>query len=317
VRLKVTDRDHAVYYRPMAPRRLVGRLVLLFGAALALLPAAGARAAGNGSDPAAAIPAAAALAPLVREGEVDRRSPETLWERIDGQAELYRSSGLLGSAHARFTDPGDERRSVELSVFALGEPLAAFGLFAYFRPAGCAAAPFGNGGCYGDYQAFFWLGATFVLAEAAGPEAARALDLRRALAAAAARLGPVPPLPAPLERFSRVVPEACIRYQPRHLFGRAGLPPGLEGRVERVECFLALGPASAAETLSRYRTTLEGAKLELRDGDQVLSGRDPVLGPVTLLARQDTLVGARSAPDAPGLLPFLRSLVPREQGAPP
>ena len=114
-------------------------------------------------------------------------------------------------------------------MFAFADPLGAFGLFAAFRPPECAVQPLGNGGCVGDYQGFFWHGDLFVLADAAGPAAARPADLHRALEAAAALLGPPPPRPEPLRAFSRFADTRTIRYQPQHLLGRAALPPGLEG----------------------------------------------------------------------------------------
>lgn len=270
---------------------------------------------GETPDPAAVIPDRDELSPLRRGEAIDRRTPETLWELINGQAELYRDYGLLGSAHAEFTLPGDDDRRVVLSVFVLGQPLGAFGLFGYYRSGDCAAAPLGNGACLGDRQAFLWSGRIFVLADAFGPDDARPLDLRRTLAAAAARLGEAPPLPLPLAIFFRAVPEDTIRYQPRHVFGRETLPPGLEGRWQGTDCFVAAGPLDTGVQLSRYQATLENAKREERDGLRILSGLDPVLGPVTLAAGGGFLVGARSLPDTPGLLAFLGSLSPREGAA--
>ena len=262
-------------------------------------------------DPAAALPAAAALPPLVRQGSIVRHTAETLWERIDGEAELYKTYGLAASAHALYEAAAEPDRRVELSVFSFVDPLGAFGLFAAFRPPECAVQPLGNGGCLGDYQGFFWHGDLFVLADAAGPAASRPADLRRALEAVAALLGAPPARPEPLRAFSRFADTRTIRYQPQHLLGRAALPPGLEGAAAGVQVFLATGPASSAgvaPALDAYAGALGGAVSVERNGFRVLSGLDPALGPITIVGGRHGMSGARSAPGAHGLQDLLESV---------
>ena len=262
------------------------------------------------ADPAAALPAAASLPPLALRGPIERHSAETLWERIDGEAELYKSYGLTTSAHALYEDPADPDRRIDLSVFAFADPLGAFGLFAAFRPPECTVRPLGNGGCVGDYQGFFWHGELFVLADAAGPAAGRPADLHRALEAVAALLGPPPPRPEPLRSFSRFADTRTIRYQPQHLLGRAALPPGLEGTAGGTPVFVSTGAdiAQGLTVLEAYAGVLEGAARVERDGFTVLSGRDPALGPVTIAVGDRWLSGARSAPAAPGVRELLEAL---------
>jgi hypothetical protein len=284
--------------RLAAPLALLPLLALFAGAAGAAPP-----------DPAAALPAVPALPPLARRAVIERHTADTLWERIDGEAELYRAHGLAASAHALYEDPADPERRVDLSVFAFSDPLGAFGLFAAFRPPECAVRPLGNGGCLGDYQGFFWHGDLFVLADAAGSATSRPDDLRRALDAAAALLGPTPPRPEPLRALSRFADARTIRYQPRNLLGRAALPAGLEGSAGGTTVFLSVGdPAAAAAAATVYAAVLEGATHGERGGFAVLSGRDPALGPVTLLRGPYGICGARAAPDAPGLLELLEAL---------
>jgi hypothetical protein len=256
-------------------------------AALALLLVLAGSAPAATADPAAALPAAATLTPLVRQAGIERHTVETLWERINGEAELYKSYGLASSAHALYEDPALPDRRIDLSVFSFADPLGAFGLFAAFRPPECdAVQPLGNGGCVGDYQGFFWHGNHFVLADAAGPAASRTVDLRRALETAAALLGPRPPRPEPLRAFSRFADTRTIRYQPQHLLGRAALPPGLEGTAGGTPVLLSVGPCdneAVARALDAYAAVLEAAVRSERNGYRVLAGRDPAHGPVLLV----------------------------------
>ena len=289
----------------------------LFGAACALLLLASSAGAAT-LDPARALPTA--VPPLARPGTIERHTAETLWERIDGEAELYKSYGVVSSAHAFYADPASPDRSVDLSVFQFADPLGAFGVFAAFRPPECAPVQaLGNGGCLGDYQGFFWHGNLFVLADAAGPAAARPADLRKALEAAADLLGPPPPRPEPLRAFSRFADTRTIRYQPQHLLGRAALPPGFEGTSSGTAIFLAVGGTleSATAALEAYAGALEGPVRAARDGLAALSGRDPALGPVTIAVDRRGLRGARAAPDAPGVQQLLESLGASPGGQPP
>jgi hypothetical protein len=279
-------------------------------AALALLLALAGAARAAPADLAATLPAAASLPPLALRGPVERHSAETLWERIDGEAELYKAYGLTTSVHAVYEDPANPDRRVDLSVFAFADPLGGFGLFAAFRPPECTVRALGNGGCVGDYQGFFWHGELFVLADAAGPAAGRPDDLRRALEAVAALLGPPPPRPEPLRAFSRFADTRTIRYQPQHLLGRAALPPGLEGTAGGTPVFVSTGAdtAQGATALEAYAGMLEGPVRVERDGVSVLSGRDPALGPVTIAVGRRGMSGARSAPTAPGVRELLEAL---------
>lgn len=256
------------------------------GAAVAAALWLGSAATAAATDPAAALPPPGALAPLARAGEIERHTPETLWERINGEAEVYRAYGLSSSAHALYEHPAGPDRRVALSVFRFAEPLGAFGIFAAFRPPECAPLqPFGNGGCVGDHQGFFWHGETFVLADAAGPDGARAGDLRRALEAAAALLGQAPRRPEPLRAFSRFVDTRTIRYQPQHLLGREMLPPGLEGLAGTTPVFASTGACDSERVervLDAYARVLQGAARTEVNGYRMLSGNDPDLGPVTL-----------------------------------
>jgi hypothetical protein len=256
-------------------------------ATLAVVCALAAVPVGAADNPAAAIPGETALSPLRRPGTVERHTAETLWERIDGEAELYRAYGLTASAHASYEDPAGGDRRVELSVFTFADPLGAFGVFAAFRPPECApVAQIGNGGCLGGYQGFFWQESLFVLADGTGPEATRSGDIRRALEAVVALLGPAPPRPEPLRAFTRLADTRTIRYQPQHLLGRNALPPGLEGVAKGLPVFVSVGPCnidSTKATLDAYALALEGVVRSEREGHQVLVGRDPALGPMMVI----------------------------------
>ena len=60
--------------------------------------------------------------------------------------------------------------------------------------------------------------------------------------------------------------------------------------------------------LAAYAGVLEGAVRVERDGFTMLSGRDPALGPVTIVLGRRGMSGARSAPTVPGVRELLEAL---------
>lgn len=260
-----------------------------------------------GAELAALLPGPAELAPLVRVGEAERHTPDSLWEKINGEAELYRRFGLREAAFAYFEDPQVPARGLEVAAFALAEPLGAFGVWATFRRPGAATAPLGNGGVRDGYQAAFWHGTTFVLLHSFGDETQRAGVLEQGLAAVTRRLGAAPPRPSSLQAFDALMAPGTARLSPDHLLGRKALPAGLEGRApEGFEAFLSL---AAPGNLAEYQALLrEGRSVEVPDGAGY-TGVDPDLGPITWAVRGARFVGVRAPPEAPGAARLLQTLL--------
>ncbi len=261
----------------------------------------------GGAEGAAGLPDAGTLAPLVRVGEVERFTPDSLWEKINGEAELYRRFGLREAAFAYFEHPQEPSRGLEVSAFLLAEPLGAFGLWAAVRPAAAAVEPLGNGAFRTRYHAALWHGATFVRLHAFGDDGQRAEHLAAGLREVAAGLGAVPPRPALLHAFEALVAPGTVRFAPDHLLGREALPPGLEGRTEEgLGVFVSSAGVGEPEG---YRARLrEGRAVALADGEG-FGGIDPDLGPVSWVVRSRRLAGLRAPPEAPGAERVLKSLL--------
>jgi hypothetical protein len=236
------------------------------------------------------------LAPLVREGPVEIYGPDSLWEKINGEAELFRRFGVEEAAFARYSRPGDSDESLEIGIFLLSGDLPAFGLFSFFSPPDKPVEPLGNGGSVSDYQGFLWQGPRFVMVNAFGPAGTTASTVRRSLEAVGRRLGPPGKAPAPLAAMKRILKGGAFRYLPDHLLGREFMPPGIEGKDgEGTLFFLATAPVRSAPLLSSYGDVMTDARSKISGEVSFLSGRDPALGPVTIAVRGDRLAGARAA----------------------
>jgi hypothetical protein len=266
--------------------------ILFISALLLFLPQAV-----EGSEMEAIFPQGEDLAPLVREGPVEAYGPDSLWEKINGEAELFLRFHVQEAAFARYSRPGDPDESLEIGIFLLSGDLPAFGLFSFFSPPDSPAEPLGNGGSVSEYQGFLWQGPRFVMVNAFGPAGTTSSTVRRALEAVGRRLGPPVEAPAPLAAVEKILKGGAFRYHPDHLLGRKVMPPGLEGRDGKGTLFfLATVPVQSAPLLSSYGDVMTDTRSETSGSTRFLSGRDPALGPVTIAVRGDRLAGARAAP---------------------
>jgi hypothetical protein len=267
--------------------RLLFAAVLLF-----LLPRAV-----DGKEMEGIFPEGEDLAPLVREGPVEIYGPDSLWEKINGEAELFRRFGVERAAFARYSRPGDPDESIEIGIFLLSGDLQAFGLFSFFSPPDSPTEPLGNGGSVSDYQGFLWQGPRFVMVNAFGPAGTTSSTVRKSLEAVGRRLGPPGEVPAPLAALEKILKGGALRYRPDHLLGRKIMPPGLEGKDGGGTLFfLATVPVEGTPLLSSYGDVMTDTESQTGGGIRFLWGRDPSLGPVTIAVQGDRLAGARAAP---------------------
>jgi len=131
--------------------------------------AAGTAAAGPG---AAAVRKQAGLLPalqgdLAGPGEIRRFNPDTLYEKIDGKAQLYLSYNF---AELLFTTYAAGEVSLDVYIYDMGQADNAFGIFKAEESEDGEAAPVGRGGYYSGSSVFFWKGKYYVnvLASAGG-----------------------------------------------------------------------------------------------------------------------------------------------------
>jgi len=89
-------------------------------------------------------------------------SKKTLFEHIDGQAELYFKYGFQKSVFAIYQNKKSPENQIELDLYDMGNVLQAFGIFSRFRyedrPAGI-----GLDSCLDDRSGLFYKGRYFVM----------------------------------------------------------------------------------------------------------------------------------------------------------
>lgn len=129
---------------------------------------------------------------------VARYDTKTIYEYLDGGAEIYLAYGMSDARARRYVCAGEP--GIEATVFTMDEPAGAFGVFTYEHLDDDAKV--GQGSEYGGGILRFWQGHAFVFiqAEAEGPEVhAAVIALGKHIAA---QCGP----PAPVPKLATVLP---------------------------------------------------------------------------------------------------------------
>jgi hypothetical protein len=107
------------------------------------------------------------LARLAPEGwtiydQVGQFTADNLYERINGRAELYLAYDVVSLTTATFEDKTDIGRFIELSVFDMGNPTNAFGIFSVERFQGDPPLDLGRMGYLSDSNAYIWKGKYYI-----------------------------------------------------------------------------------------------------------------------------------------------------------
>jgi hypothetical protein len=211
-----------------------------------------------------------------RDPAAERFDRDTLFEHIDGHAELFLSYGFEGARVFRYRKEGEE--PIELEIYDMGRSGGAFGVFAHGMER--AAREVGQGSQYLAGMLCFWKDRFFV-SITAFPESETKKRAVYALARAAAHLIPREgPLPETVRRLPAegLVPESVRCFH--HPVWLAGILPRSEGNP------LAIGKDSPA-ALGRYVSAGRRHLLVLIDYRDERSARQAEID-----ARRELLGGA-------------------------
>jgi hypothetical protein len=237
---------------------------------------------------------------------------KTLFEHIDGQAELFFKYGFQKSVFTIYQNRENAQHQVELDIYDMGNVLQAFGIFSRFRAEGPGAG-IGWDSYLDDQSALFYKGRYYVMVYSmeSNPSA-----LKQFSAEVSSKIKDHPSPPKEVGFFpARGLKPGSIQYFPEGLLGYQFLNRGFQGAyVEQVEVedkdkpktedkefhlFLAIFKHSqgAISALKAYRDDLsKKGKPSLRSsiefGTEALKGEDPYHGKVIALQKGFYLAGA-------------------------
>ena len=237
---------------------------------------------------------------------------ETLFEHIDGQADLLLQYGFEKSVFAIYRSVNSSDDKIDLDIYDMGNTLQAFGIFSRFRqeenPAGI-----GLDSSLGDRYALFYKGRYFVMLQATESDAS---TLKRLSQEVESRISDNSAPPKQIAYFPKSgLKPGSIEYFPDGLLGHQFLKRGfkasylendetktdaktsLEGRDFQLFLSIFENPQEAMNALRLFREHLskkgrvaEGISTQF--GPDALTGVDPYQGKTIVAHKGPYLVGA-------------------------
>jgi hypothetical protein len=249
------------------------------------------------------MPAPECAAGWTMDGKVTFYDKESLFDRIDGESELYFPYGFEMLAYARYENKQNPKIAIDADVYKMGSLLDAFGMFANYRRKGDADAAVGGGGTVSSSQLFFYQDRYFVRLQVTGTtgtEEGVFLACAKAIAKNLPQNANRPReldafmVPAVVKKSERYVAQSLLGYE----FFRRGVIADAMINSELVQVFVVLEQSreAAQKTLDAYRSYLKQSGSDAPDaGKQCLASQeaiDPLYGKVYIEHAGRFLIGA-------------------------
>ncbi len=228
---------------------------------------------------------------------------ETLFERINGESELYFPYGFDALASARYTRGSDSPIAIEVDVYRMGSLLDAFGIYANYRRRDDREIDAGAGGFVSPSQLLFYQDRYFVRLQATGTLSLDEENFVSCARAVSRNLPQTTGRPRELAAFKvpGIVPKS-ERFIGKSLLGYDFFQRGLiadaafEGEQFKVFLLPEASAADARETFDRYLSYLKASGKEVRiteDKDGVaLTAADPLYNTVQVMLTGRYVIGA-------------------------
>jgi hypothetical protein len=224
---------------------------------------------------------------------------KTLFEHINGQAELFLKYGFQKSVFAIYQSKKSRENQIEIDIYDMGNVLQAFGVFSRFRnedrPGG-----FGLDSYLDDHSAFFYIGKYFVMVYATESNPDLMSQFSKLIAL---KISDPSPPPKEISYFPRNgLKPGSIQYFSEGLLGHQFFKRGFQGSYMEGEkefhLFLAIFKDSqeAMNALKFYKDDLSkkgkvSSESLIQVGNSALKGEDPYQGKVIVLQKGFYLLG--------------------------
>jgi len=243
------------------------------------------------------------------DGKVSLFDKDGLFDRVNGESELYFPYGFEVLAYARYENKKDPKIAVDADVYTMGSLLDAFGMFANYRRKDAADAGVGAEGTLTPSQLLFYQDRYLVRLQVTGattlsPDVflACARAISRNLPGSSGRPKELDAfmVPAVVKKSERYIAQSLLGYD----FFRAGLIADALLNGVPVQVFLVpeRSQDAARKTFDRYRAYLKQSGSDARvteaQGRVLLEAIDPLYGKVLLEQAGRHLIGAVRVNDA-------------------
>lgn len=102
--------------------------------------------------------------------KVSRYTPDNLYMKIDGRADIYLQYQVAGLLFGTYSRAGDEQRTIDVFWYDMGKPENATGIYRAEAPPDATKAAVGRQGYQADGAVFYVKGASYVQVLPAGPD---------------------------------------------------------------------------------------------------------------------------------------------------
>jgi hypothetical protein len=156
-------------------------------------------------------------------------SKDTLFEHINGQADLFLQYGYQRSIFAVYQNANSSRQHIDLDMYDMGNVTQAFGIFSRFRQADHSGG-IGLDSYQDDRTALFYKGKYFVILQATESSPASLKQLAQMIAS---KITDNSPPPKEIGYFPRnELKPGSIEYYPQGLMGRQALKRGFKATYQ-------------------------------------------------------------------------------------
>lgn len=288
---------------------MIFRLRILLSLCIYIVCAAAFATAGEAFDIEKVLPVSECAKGWAIDGSVTLYTKDTLFERINGESELYFPYGFEMLASVRYTSRRNPQVAVEADVYRMGSLLDAFGIYANYRRADNVSVRIGAEGFVTSSQLLFYQDRYFVRLQASGT---LEMDKEIFLSCAGAISGNLPPntgKPAELEVFMiPAVVRNSERYVAQSLLGYAFFRRGIiaetttEDPGTKVFVVPEESPRAARASLEQYLSYLKstGQDVEVKAVSEVISAIavDPLYKNVVIEQAGPYVIGAIRVKDS-------------------
>jgi len=228
---------------------------------------------------------------------------DTLFDRINGEAELYFPYGFEVLASARYANIQNPKVAVDADVYKMGSLLDAFGMYANYRRKDDAAVAIGAEGTLSSSQLFFYQDRYLVRLQATGAASIQQdvfLACARAISQNLPRNTSKPKeleafmIPAVVKKSERYIAQSLLGYN----FFRRGIMADAILEPEQMQVFIVFGDSqdAARKVFEQYRSYLKTSGKDMRvielPGRLSLNAVDPLYGNVFVEQAGQYLIGA-------------------------
>ena len=244
------------------------------------------------------------------DGKVALFDKETLFDRINGESELYFPYGFEQLVYARYENKQNPKLAIDADVYKMGSLLDAFGIFASYRRKDDADISVGGQGTISSSQVFFYQDRYFVRLQVTGglstsPDVflACAKAIAKNLPQSSARPRELGPFQAAgvIKKSERYVASSLLGYE----FFKMGMIADAVLKNEQVQVFVITEQSheAARTTFDLYRAYLNTAKNPVRPtevkGRITLEGVDPLYNRIVVEQTGRYVIGVVRVHDIP------------------